>query len=205
MAHIFLSYAREDQEFAVRLAKVIEARGETVWWDRDVPPGKTFDDVIEEALKDAYAVIVLWSSHSVTSNWMRAEADEALRRGMLVPVLMEEVRPPLAFRRIEAAELQGWTGEAEEPELEQLLRVLEDLKTRGPLPPPPPAPAPPRASPPSRAPAPAATLAPAPSSPPRRRVPIWVLLVPLGLGLLLMGGCAVILLLAMAMEGGYTY
>jgi hypothetical protein len=213
MSHVFLSYAREDQDFAVRLARAIEARGETVWWDRSVPPGKTFDEVIEEALERAHAVVVLWSASSVRSNWMRAEADEAFRRGLLVPVLIEEIRPPLAFRRIEAAELQGWTGEPDTPELQQLLRVLEQMRSRGPIPAPPRQPASPlpavtpqaHSAVPAAAPHPLPRPAPPPAIPaPRRRVPVWLRLVFLGIGLLLLGACAITMLVcAAAMSGGY--
>lgn len=208
MSHVFLSYAREDQEFALRLAQAIEARGERVWWDRSVPPGKTFDEVIEEALAAAYAVVVLWSASSVRSNWMRAEADEALRRGLLVPVLIEDVRPPLAFRRIEAAELQGWAGEADAPELQELLRALEGLQARGPVPPPPPRTPPPRPqSQAQAAPAPVRSApppTPAPTPVKRRRVPVWLWLVFLGIGLLAVGGCAATLFVLMAMgAAGY--
>jgi hypothetical protein len=124
MSHVFLSYAREDLEAAKRLARALEAHGLAVWWDRTIPPGKTFDQVIEEALADAEKVVVLWSARSVTSNWVRAEADEALERGILVPVLIEDVLPPFSSRRIEAAELQRWTGDPNDPELQNLIAAL---------------------------------------------------------------------------------
>jgi hypothetical protein len=124
MSHVFLSYAREDLEVAKRLARALEAQGFAVWWDRTIPPGKTFDQVIEEALADAEKVVVLWSARSVASNWVRAEADEALERGILVPVLIEDVLPPFSSRRIEAAELQRWTGDPNDPELQNLMAAL---------------------------------------------------------------------------------
>ena len=91
---IFLSYSSKDREVAKRLAEVLESRGIGVWWDKEIPPGKTFDQVIEERLDAAKGVVVLWSESSVKSNWVRTEAGDAAQRDLLVPVLIEEVKIP---------------------------------------------------------------------------------------------------------------
>ena len=96
---IFLSYSSKDRAAAKRLAEALEDRGFGVWWDKEIPPGKTFDQVIEERLDAAKAVVVLWTGRSVQSQWVRTEAGEALGRGILVPVLLEDCKIPLAFRR----------------------------------------------------------------------------------------------------------
>jgi hypothetical protein len=41
---------------------------------------------------------------------VRTEAEEGQRRGILIPVLLDEVVIPLAFRRIQAASLVGSSG-----------------------------------------------------------------------------------------------
>jgi hypothetical protein len=51
--------------------------------------------------------VVVWSQHSVTSNRCRDEAQEGLGRGILVPVLIDDVLPPLGFRSSHAATLTG--------------------------------------------------------------------------------------------------
>lgn len=105
---VFLSYATADRPHAQALALALSASGLRVWWDRTIPPGRTFDEVIEGALDSARCVIVLWSRASVASNWVKAEASEGQRRGVLVPALLEEVRIPLEFRRIQTADLSDW-------------------------------------------------------------------------------------------------
>ena len=50
MAEIFISYASENRERARALAQTLGARGWSVWWDREIPLGKSFDEVIEKAL-----------------------------------------------------------------------------------------------------------------------------------------------------------
>src|SRR5688572_12069813 len=108
MAEIFISYAAEDRESARKLAEALSDRGWSVWWDRKIPLGKSFDEVIEKALGEARCVIVLWSALSVASEWVRNEASEGKRRGILVPVFLEPVNAPLAFRLLNGANLSQW-------------------------------------------------------------------------------------------------
>ncbi|HEX9985842.1 MAG TPA: toll/interleukin-1 receptor domain-containing protein [Thermoanaerobaculia bacterium] len=109
MADVFLSYASEDRETAARFAAVLAQRGFSVWWDRDIAPGRPFADVLEEELQQAKCVVVLWSNAARTSHWVFGEADEGLRRGVLVPVRLDATVPiPLQFRRIQMADLCRW-------------------------------------------------------------------------------------------------
>lgn len=127
MAEIFISYAREDREHAKALAGILASRGWSVWWDRKIPVGKNFSRVLEEELHAARAVVVLWSSHSIKSEWVENEASDAAERGVLVPVMLEEVRLSLQFRRIHAAHLVGWQPGASTPDLEDLFASLTSL------------------------------------------------------------------------------
>src|SRR3990172_4480542 len=110
MSDIFLSYKSEDREKAQIIAEALESEGYSVWWDRIIPPGRTYDEVIEEELNAAKCVVVLWLKGSVKSEWVRTEVSEGKRRGIFIPVLIEDVLPPLAFRLIEAAKLIDWDG-----------------------------------------------------------------------------------------------
>jgi len=127
MNHIFISYSRADKEKAELLAKIINSKGWEVWWDRKIPPGRQFDDVIEEALKTANCVVVLWSKSSVSSRWVKTEAAEGASRDILVPILLEEVEIPLAFRRIQTANLVNWNGEAENDQFIQIINSIREI------------------------------------------------------------------------------
>jgi len=111
MADVFISYASEDRETARKLAGVLESRGYSVWWDRKIIAGQTYDQVIERELEAAGAAVVLWSKSSVDSEWVKNEAAVAAERGVLVPVLIENVKLPLEFRRRQTVDLAGWKGD----------------------------------------------------------------------------------------------
>ncbi len=102
MADIFLSYASEDRSAAARLVAELEPRGYSVWWDRQLIVGGSFDRQIEAEIDQSRCVLVLWSERSLDSDWVRAEAGEGLERGRLVQVLLEPIRPPLVFRQQQA-------------------------------------------------------------------------------------------------------
>jgi hypothetical protein len=127
MADIFVSYSRKDLAFARALAASLSARGWSVWWDRDIPAGRTFDEVIAEALAGARCVIVVWSKDSISSDWVREEADEGRRRDILVPILIDDVRPPLGFGRIQAADLRGWDGDDSSEGFDKLVTDIRAL------------------------------------------------------------------------------
>ena len=110
MSDIFISYASEDRPRAAAIAKALEAEGWSVWWDRNIPAGKRFDDVIDEEIKKARCLVVLWSGLSVKKDWVLEEAEDGKKRGVLVPVMIEAVEIPRGFRRIEAADLAAWGG-----------------------------------------------------------------------------------------------
>ena len=130
MADIFVSYASADRDRARALAEAFATQGWSVWWDRIIPPGRQFDEVIEEELAAAGCVVVLWSKASVASTWVKTEAADARDRRILVPVLIEDVKIPLEFRRLQAADLSQWrTGQ---PQADELFRAIAtQLRRRG--------------------------------------------------------------------------
>src|ERR1043165_1191026 len=105
MHDIFVSYKATDREGVRPLVELFERQGWSVWWDQEIPAGKTFDEFIEGKITRARGVLAVWAAASVKSNWVRTEAAEGVRRGIMVPVMIEDVTLPLAFRQIQAQRL----------------------------------------------------------------------------------------------------
>jgi hypothetical protein len=152
VADVFISYSRDDRERVRVIASALEAEGHDVWWDHEIPPGATFDEVIDRELKAAKAVLAVWSPRSSTSRWVREEADEALRSRRLVPVVIEGADAdviPRGFKMIQAADLRAWKGDRDAANFRTVAdEVARLVKTtdQGPRP----SPAPPRPDPAAR-------------------------------------------------------
>lgn len=93
--------------------------------------GQSFSAVIEKELDGAYCVVVLWSSASIESEWVLNEAAEGARRKILVPVRIEDVRPPLEFRRLQTASLFD-PNALEGPEFEACVGAIRGRLQRSP-------------------------------------------------------------------------
>src|SRR5262245_60916947 len=61
---------------------------------------------------------------SVSSDWVKTEAAEGARRRILVPVLLDEVRIPLEFRRMQAARLLDWHDTGPHPEFDKVVQAV---------------------------------------------------------------------------------
>ena len=99
----FISYSREDSEFALRLAEDLKSAGASVWLDRlDIKPGHPWDSAIEDALMDAPQMLLILSPASAKSVNVRNEVRFALDEGKaIVPVLYKDCAVPLDLRRIQ--------------------------------------------------------------------------------------------------------
>ncbi|MEA3057459.1 MAG: adenylate cyclase, partial [Sphingomonadales bacterium] len=127
MADVFVSYARPDEPQAERVAEALRAAGYVVWRDDELPAHRAYADVIEERLKAADAVVVLWSADAAKSQWVRAEADAARSAGNLIQASLDSSIPPLPFNQIQCADLNGWSGETDSAGWRKLLGSVEAL------------------------------------------------------------------------------
>ena len=127
MADIFISYSREDREWVAKLADALQAEGYSVWWDWDLLVGKRYRETIETELQACKATVVVWSQHSVHSDFVRDEAEEGQQRNILVPLLKESVRPPAGFRQLQTADFSTWTGGTAHAEYQRMIRGLSHL------------------------------------------------------------------------------
>ena len=111
MGHVFVSYARSDEDLAAEVADGLREAGYEVWRDDELPAHRAYAEVIEERIKGASAVVVLWSAEAAKSQWVRAEADTARSALTLVQATLDGTIPPLPFNQIQCADLKSWDGQ----------------------------------------------------------------------------------------------
>jgi adenylate cyclase len=127
MSHVFISYARAEEAIAARIADHLREAGYEVWRDDELPAHRSYAEVIEERIKGASAVVVLWSAEAAKSQWVRAEADTARSALTLVQATLDGTIPPLPFNQIQCADLKGWDGEKSSTGWRKLLGSVSEL------------------------------------------------------------------------------
>ena len=103
MADVFISYSQKSAEPAKALAETLKAKGIEVWWDVRLVAGQRFDDVVRDDLLKADAAIVIWTTDSVQSDYVRMEAGIAWAFDKLIPVRVAGLPPasiPTPFRSL---------------------------------------------------------------------------------------------------------
>ena len=107
------------------MVAALEAQGWSVWWDPEITPGDEFDALISAELERARAVVVVWSTSSVDSRWVKGEARDAADRGVLVPVRFDNARLPIDVRSIHTTDLDAWGENRESAPFKALCAALE--------------------------------------------------------------------------------
>ncbi len=130
MADIFVSYKSERRRAAEHLTRILELHGYSVWFDYALLSGREFDREIERELRAARAVIVLWCSLSCESEWVLNEAHLAKDLEKLLPVWIQQVELPLAFRRMDTVDLSNWDGAPRSQALDRVFDQLAQLTGR---------------------------------------------------------------------------
>jgi adenylate cyclase len=124
---VFISYARSTVKQPQAIAEALRSLGYGVWLDDELPAHRAFADVLEERLKAARAVLVIWSAGAVRSQWVQSEADRAREEGKLVQLSLDDTRLPMPFDRIQCANLQGWTGDLDAPGWRKVVASIAEL------------------------------------------------------------------------------
>src|SRR6478735_7503407 len=127
MSDIFISYARPNEALAKLAGEALRSLGYDVWRDDELPAHRSYGEVIEERIKAAKAVLVLWSNEAVRSQWVRAEADAARELGTLVQVSLDGMLPPMPFNQIQCADLMGWRGDTAGPGWQKVVNSIATL------------------------------------------------------------------------------
>ena len=90
MAHVFISYSSKHRDLTRQLAAYLESKDLSVWWDDALQARGPFDRQIHSALRGAGAVVVVWTTGAIVSDWVKLEADFAFKHNKLINVLPED-------------------------------------------------------------------------------------------------------------------
>jgi predicted ATP-binding protein involved in virulence len=130
---VFLSYSHRDLPIAETYARALEKEGIPVWWNlNSIPLGADWGEFITEQVLTSICAIVLWSRSSITSEWVLREAEVALQRRILIPVVIEDVPIPAKFGRIQAVSLSHWQGDSSDPGFQRLLSGVRNFMRTAP-------------------------------------------------------------------------
>ncbi len=105
----FISYSREDSEFALRLAGDLKAAGAAVWLDQlDIEPGQRWARAVQDALNDCPRMLVILSVTSASSTNVDDEVSFALEeKKTVIPVLYRDCKIPFRLRPFQFVDFRG--------------------------------------------------------------------------------------------------
>jgi hypothetical protein len=94
----FVSYAHDDLARVIPVLDALAARGHRFWFDKGIPGGTAWDEVLSARLRASRGIIAFLSQRSQGSRWFRREillADELDKPIYLVGLERCELTPPL--------------------------------------------------------------------------------------------------------------
>ncbi len=145
--HVFICYAREDEEFVLKLAKNLKDKGVPVWLDQwNIPPGANWNRTIDVALYDCGKFLIVLSQAAIDSHEVEGEWLIALEENKpIFPVLYQRCRVPRQLKPYNHVDFTS-RGPDDSAALERVLSVLnvKDISSAQPsetaIEPPPPEP-----------------------------------------------------------------
>jgi hypothetical protein len=139
----FISYSTKDQEFADRLHADLQAKGVRCWFaSEDLKIGDRFDLRINESIRFHDKLLIVFSRHSIKSDWVETEVKAALERErrekrlVLFPIRLDNT--VITTNRLWAArvgkkrhigDFTNWKDH--DPYQKAFDRLLRDLKAEG--------------------------------------------------------------------------
>lgn len=125
MSHIFISYSRRDAAFADQLLSRLQEAGFEVWMDSILPVGMDWRQEIDQAIRQAFVVLVVVSPESKASEYVTYEWAYALGSGiMVIPLVVE---PTMLHPRLESVQHLDFSDPAHESSAWQ--RLMDGLNT----------------------------------------------------------------------------
>lgn len=106
-AKVFMSYARNDKIFVEKLKNDLENQNIETWFDeKDLCVGDVQSETIAEGVRQSWFFLIVLSSNSIESDWVKFELDEAYddhirKKKKILPVLIGNLTNEQIPRRLQ--------------------------------------------------------------------------------------------------------
>src|SRR5687768_202509 len=128
MRHVFISYCREDENFAHILEEKIRQNEFSAWRDRALSAGEDWRAEIDAGIREALAAVVVLSPGAIRSAYVNYEWAFARGSGIpVIPILRKAVDGGIDAR-LKALKWFDFTDDAAGP-WDSLMQSLHDLQT----------------------------------------------------------------------------
>lgn len=135
MNHIFISHSHEDSDFAEVCQARLKQAAFTGWRDVGIRGGSDWRREIDQAIKEAIAVIVVMTPEAKASEYVTYEWAVAWGAGVkVIPILLKETQ---LHPRLESLQYLNFTSRTARPwdDLIIVLRETESSRPEEPIPP----------------------------------------------------------------------
>jgi TIR domain len=127
---LFVSHVTEDRAAALQVVDELERRGIRCWiTPRDIEAGKAYDDEIADAIHGSRALLLIFSEHCNSNEYIRREITVAGNaHKLIIPFRIENVEPKkgLAVRLSDLHWIDGFV--AREKAIDEVLRSVQPPK-----------------------------------------------------------------------------
>jgi hypothetical protein len=127
----FISYSRDNSDFAVRLARDLRAAGFDIWLDQlDIRTGARWDDEVEKALVNSTTFLIVLTPESIQSQNVKDEIGYAIDGGKhILPIILKPCNVPFRLRRFQYVDFSNKPYDASLSEIKSLLSNTSELAT----------------------------------------------------------------------------
>ena len=129
MAHdVFVSYAHQDRTVANAVCGTLEAHGIRCWIaPRDILPGSDWGAAIIDAIQEAKALVLIFSSNSNDSDQIKREIERTVHQGIaVIPFRIEDVLPNKTLEYFIST--QHWLDALTPPLEDHMAHLAETIK-----------------------------------------------------------------------------
>ena len=120
---VFISYKKEERSYADLTQRVLEQAGYRVVTDSQIGPSEDFSEALDQMIRNARCVLVLWTPAAAASVWVKREARMAVDLKTYLGVMVEPTDLRMDFRDLNYVSV----GEGLKAALPDVLDAVKEL------------------------------------------------------------------------------